>query len=325
MYKISVVVPVYNVEKYIERCALSLLEQTLSDIEIIFVDDCSTDNSIQVLNKMLVCFPDSLINVKIVRHIQNLGLAAARITGVRVAQGEYVAFCDSDDWVDKDIYNFLYTAIQTNDVDMVYSNYIVEFKKKHFISNLPEIESIEQYRMSLLYGTLPSFSCIRLYRKSILMNNLSVLYKPGIDMWEDARMNILLTPYLKSITYVSFAGYHYNQCNENAYTHLWSEKSRNNVMEVVDDVTNAIGVESKYVLPLCFFRLNAFHSILSHSTLLQMKNIKWKYMSDLSYIWKHPNMPFTNKLILFLFKCHFFYATVAFMKFKQIIRKTILR
>lgn len=325
MYKISVIIPIYKVEKYIERSALSLLEQTLSDIEIIFVNDCSPDNSMQVLNRMLVRYPASLVNVKIIHHTQNLGSAAARITGIKAAQSEYVAFCDSDDWVDKKLYDFLYAAVQANDADMVYSNYVVEFKKKHFTSNLPKIEDVEQYRMSLLYGTLPCFSWIRLYRKSVLVDNLPSLYKLGVDMWEDARMNILLAPYLKSVAYVSFAGYHYNQCNENAYTHLWSEKSRNNVMEVVVDITHAIGIQRRYVLPLRFFRLNALYSILSHSTLSQMKKNKWEYMSDLSYVWKHPNMPFTNKLVLFLFKSHFFHAVVSLMTFKRIIRKMILR
>ena len=85
------------------------------------------------------------------------------------------------------MYAYLYSGALASGADMVYSNYVVEFEKKHLISNLPRIEDIVQYRMSLLYGTLPSFSCIRLYKRSIFMDNLHLLYKPGVNMWEDAR------------------------------------------------------------------------------------------------------------------------------------------
>lgn len=325
MYRVSVIIPIYKVEKYIERCAISLLEQTLPDIEIIFVDDCSPDDSIRLLDNVLLQYPDMLSNIKIIHHEVNSGSAVARITGIKAAEGEYIAFCDSDDWVDKEMYAYLYSGAQASGADMVYSNYVVEFEKKHLVSNLPRIEDIAQYRMSLLYGTLPSFSWIRLYKRSIFMDNLHLLYKPGVNMWEDARMNILLAPYLKCVAYVPFAGYHYNQCNENAYTHLWSEKSRSNVAEVVADVTNGIGSQADYTLPLCFFRLNALYSIFSHSTLLQIKQFEWEYMQDIPHIWKHPNMSFANKLYLFLLGHRFFYIATAWMKLKRNIRKMILK
>lgn len=93
---VSVIVPVYNVAPYIERCAKSLFEQTLKDIEIIFVDDCSSDNSIELVKNLASNYPDRLAQIKYVRHERNRGLAQARKTGLDIATGEYVAHCDSD-------------------------------------------------------------------------------------------------------------------------------------------------------------------------------------------------------------------------------------
>ena len=92
---ISIIVPVYNVSRYIERCARSLFEQSLNDIEYIFVDDCSPDNSIEILHQILSDYPSRMAQVKIISHEKNRGVAAARNTGLKLASGEFIAQCDS--------------------------------------------------------------------------------------------------------------------------------------------------------------------------------------------------------------------------------------
>ena len=99
MPKVSVIVPVYGVEKYIERCARSLFEQTLDDMEFIFVDDCTKDESIEVLKRVIDLYPVRKDQVKIIHHAVNKGLSRARETGVNAATGDYIGHCDSDDWV----------------------------------------------------------------------------------------------------------------------------------------------------------------------------------------------------------------------------------
>lgn len=118
MPKVSVIIPVYGVEKYIERCARSLFEQTLDDIEYIFVDDCSPDKSIDILNEVKADYPTKISNIKIIHHKKNEGLPIARQSGWKVATGEYIANCDSDDWIDSDLYERMYkTAVgQTADI-----------------------------------------------------------------------------------------------------------------------------------------------------------------------------------------------------------------
>ena len=117
--KVSVIIPVYNVEKYIERCARSLFGQTLDDIEYIFIDDCSTDNSIFIMQNILEEYPKRKNSVKIIRHSVNKGVGQTRQDGIDVASGQYLIHCDPDDWVDASIYQKLYSEAILKSAEMV--------------------------------------------------------------------------------------------------------------------------------------------------------------------------------------------------------------
>ena len=123
MAKISVVVPVYNVEAYLERCLDSLINQTLSDIEIICVNDGSTDSSPEKLEE----FAKKDSRIKIINQ-ENGGLSAARNTGIEAATGEYIGFVDSDDYVDLDFYEKLYNAATSHNADISCTSII---RKRH--------------------------------------------------------------------------------------------------------------------------------------------------------------------------------------------------
>lgn len=118
MPKVTVIVPVYNVEKYLDKCMESLLLQTLKDIEIIMVDDGSPDNC----PKMCDEWAKKDERIKVV-HKKNAGLGMACNSGLEVAKGDYIAFCDSDDWVDSDAYQSLYQAAVNNNADVVMTSF----------------------------------------------------------------------------------------------------------------------------------------------------------------------------------------------------------
>lgn len=123
MPKVSIIVPVYRVEKYIERCARSLFEQTMEDIEYLFIDDCTPDKSIEVLNRVLEEYPHRKKRVVIHRMEKNSGQAAVRKWGMLNATGDYVIHCDSDDWVDVTMYEKMYNKAIEEDADMVVCDY----------------------------------------------------------------------------------------------------------------------------------------------------------------------------------------------------------
>lgn len=123
MPQLGVIVPIFGVEKYIERCARSLFAQTMSDIEFIFVNDCTQDSSMTILKRIIDDFPNR--NVKIINHERNLGLPAARRTGIENAKGEYILHCDSDDWLESNCCELAYETAKKTDADVVvYKNWI---------------------------------------------------------------------------------------------------------------------------------------------------------------------------------------------------------
>ena len=169
---VSLLVPVYGVEKYIRKCAVTLFEQTYKDIEYVFVDDCTLDNSIGVLKDVLKNYPERN-NVKIIRHDRNRGLAAARKTALLAATGDYVIHVDSDDWVSVDMVAKLVEQARKSNADLVDCNY-------YHTNNGSAVKSFKHYEGSTeTYIKLMVSSTVlvdnriwgRLMRRSLLIDN----------------------------------------------------------------------------------------------------------------------------------------------------------
>lgn len=128
MTKVSIIVPVYNVVDYLSDCLESLVKQTLDDIEIICVNDGSTDSSLIVLEK----YEKQYDFIKIINQ-RNKGLASARNVGIAAAKGEYLGFVDSDDWIDMEFYEKLYEAARRHNTDIAAAKY---YKKKRTFSKV---------------------------------------------------------------------------------------------------------------------------------------------------------------------------------------------
>ena len=126
MPKVSVIVPVYNVGKYIDKCLKSLVEQTLSDIEIIIVNDGSTDDSKKVIDNYIERYPEKIVYLE----KKNGGLSDARNYGIPYAKGEYIAFLDSDDYVELDMYEKMYETAKKENSDMVECDFYWEYPNK---------------------------------------------------------------------------------------------------------------------------------------------------------------------------------------------------
>lgn len=127
--KVSVFLPIYGVEKYIEKCIRSLFVQTLDEMEFIFVDDCTPDKSCDILYKLVEEYSQTIKekrwSVILEHHKRNEGLAAARKTGIELSKGKYLIPCDSDDWVDPKMYEELYTKAISQNADLIFCDYFV--------------------------------------------------------------------------------------------------------------------------------------------------------------------------------------------------------
>ena len=222
--KISVIVPVYNVDKFLDRCLISITRQTLKDLEIILVDDGSPDNSPQMCEEWAK--KDNRIRVI---HKENGGLGFARNSGMEIATGEFIAFVDSDDYIEFDMYEKLYQEAEESDSDIVYSgfNYIASNGQKTvFTENEKTVywEGPQQVRGFALdmMASGPYEKATRkyemsvwraIYKRDILVRNNIIFHSERDVLSEDIVFDEELFHHVNKIAHIPFAFYNYCQNN----------------------------------------------------------------------------------------------------------------
>lgn len=247
MPKVSVIIPVFNVEKCIEKCARSLFEQTLEDIEYVFVDDCSPDNSIAVLKRVIDDYPERKPCVRIIPHEQNKGLPKTRHTGLDSATGEYIAFCDSDDWVDASIYEKLVAKAAAENADIVFSDYWNVWPSAD--EYITTIRTRKPVLGEVIARNIPVSLCCRIFKRTLFHNE--IVY-PKCNMGEDFALLVQLVYYARKISYVQEGLYYYYQ-NPQSTTHVRSKEAVlamfNGVIDnanIIIDFLKSKGLESEY-------------------------------------------------------------------------------
>jgi glycosyltransferase involved in cell wall biosynthesis len=228
--KVSIVVPMYNVEKYVGFCLDSLLAQSLEDIEIIVVDDGSPDSSGAIAEE----YSRRDHRVRVV-HRENGGLGPARNTGIECATGEYIGFVDSDDWVDERMFFDLYRVASERGADIVrgghevWSNGKLIARKPHPLAGkaLQGRDEIEPFRM-LLYGRMPEDSeslslpvevWTSIYKRNLVQDS-DVRFRDILS--EDTFFNISVCKYAQRITYIGECGYRYRKDRQPSITNSFN-------------------------------------------------------------------------------------------------------
>lgn len=206
MPKVSVVVPVYKVEPFIEKCARSLFEQTLDDIEYVFVDDCSPDRSMEKLRLLMNDYPERFDQVKLVRTDTNSGQAMVRRLGISYCTGDYVIHCDSDDWVDPGMYLEMYHKAESEKLDLVICDMLFIEGENQYVSKQYYDKSHDLIR-DLFLCIIKGSTCNKMIKRTLLHNEKFVY--PEHDMCEDTVYSAQYGIYAKSIGYIPKAFYHY--------------------------------------------------------------------------------------------------------------------
>ena len=229
--KVSIIVPIYNVEKYIERCLISLINQTLKDIEIIIINDQTPDNSMEICKE----YAKRDKRIKIIENKKNIGLGLTRNKGIKIATGDYVAFIDSDDFVDNNFYEMLYKKIKVTNTDACFARFIKCYNEKIYLKNYsyPKIDSDspilkkEEAIIKLLESNsnnehyINSSVCKSLYKRSII-NKYNIKYSNEKEfLAEDILFNLDYLKYCKSISICKNTNYYYCY-NINSLTHRYS-------------------------------------------------------------------------------------------------------
>lgn len=238
--KVSILVPVFKVEKYIQKCAESLFNQSYRDLEYVFVDDCSPDQSIDFLNKVINRYPEREGDVRIIKHKKNRGLAAARNTALNSCTGECVMFVDSDDTLEKTaVEECIAKYNEGNEVVVFGMNYQYEGgrKKKRIVPLINKDLSI--YLQDILFRNVAVNVCGSLIKRSLFAEN-NIKFIEGIDYGEDYVTFPRIISCAKSIGDLTQKYlYNYTQTNESAYTSKsLGEKQVNSIIKALEILDN---------------------------------------------------------------------------------------
>lgn len=306
MPKVSVIVPIYKAERYIEQCLRGLFGQTMEDMEFIFIDDCSPDHSIDVLKNIMADYPDRINQVKIISLEQNVGVAKARELGLKAMTGDYFIYCDSDDYVDLNAFETMYQTAQNDGADVVvcdvqYENEVEQMiqcgirstQKHHFISDI-------------LSYKVPGALWNKLFSKKLSQDLIFSRYGFG----EDLVMTVQMAYCASTISHLPYAYYHYRE-NSESITHALSVESR---------VGKFVAMRYNINLLRRFFsdcRCNRYTVALYHCEYFAKRNLIYKDVSSnfkVWWLWLHsfPRLTFHLKDISIPTKERFFFYLTYF-------------
>ncbi len=220
---VSVLVTTYCEERYIERCVRSLFNQTYKNLEYIFVDDCSIDNSVGELERVIKDYPEKEKSIKIIHHECNRGLAAARNTAFDNAKGEFVCVVDADDWMEYDgIERLMNEQIATN-ADVVWGKALMHTEEGEIVLSEPEYKDVEDWRMCYFRFTrgLTMVNWRRIIRRELL-ERYHIRHEEGLHIGDDKQLMPIIAYYADSFSAIEDVVYHYEKRNSNSYTNQTS-------------------------------------------------------------------------------------------------------
>ena len=235
--KVSIITPIYGVEKYIEKCAESLFSQTYEDCEFIFVNDCTKDNSVALLKEVMQKYSYRIENVKIISHSSNQGLACARNTGVRFATGEFVMHVDSDDTIESNAVELCVKKAIENNSDAVIFGMRHIRKTGDIVEHVCVPNKHQDYIKQLITRKALVCMCGGLYRRSLYTDN-NVWAIPGLNMGEDYSTKPRLLYYAKNVVALDLPLYNYNHLNESSYTKSFNTNSIDNLQKAIEVLTS---------------------------------------------------------------------------------------
>ncbi|WP_157142682.1 glycosyltransferase family 2 protein [Brachyspira pilosicoli] len=240
MIKVSVIIPVYNVEEYLKECLYSVINQTLKEIEIICIDDCSTDSSYSILEE----YAKKDSRIVLIKNKENMGVGYNRNIGIKEAKGEYIGFIDSDDYISEDYYKNLYNTAKKYNSDVVntlniYKHVDNKINKFYYSFNETEFQStvcLEDIENTLSCKAIAPYSVNKLYRLSFLSDINLQFITEKLGAAEDSNFTIKLMLNNPSISFNNKSIYYYRYTKSS----LTNTISRNNILACISNMYDVI-------------------------------------------------------------------------------------
>jgi len=246
---VSIIVPVYNAADMLHICLASLEKQSYDYLELIFVNDCSRDNSLQVIEgfKKVVDHRDKFV-VKVINHEVNQGVAAARNTGLNHATGDYIYYVDADDWLDENAIELIMEEAGRSGADIIGLDWYLAFSKKERLMRQPHFSAPAEAITQMLNGRMRWNLWLFLVKRSLYETH-RIRFIPQMNMGEDMMVMFKLFSLAESVSYLPCALYHYGQSNTTSLTKVYSDKHIQEVTENIKEIERffSTGVYAKHV------------------------------------------------------------------------------
>ena len=282
MYKVSVIVPIYNVEKYIKKCLNSLVNQTLQEIQIILVNDGSKDKSGEIAKEYAQMYKNKILYLE----KENGGLSDARNYGIPYAEGEYIAFIDSDDYIDENAYEEMYDKAKKENSDYVECDFIWEYPNKNKIDRYKEYTDLKE-----MFKNVRVVAWNKLIKRSLIEEH-KIEFPKGLR-YEDVEFFYKMVPYYNKVSFVKEPLIHYIQ-RSSSISNTQNERTKE-IFTIMDNVIkyykkNNLYEEYKTELEYTYARL-LLCSSLFRITKIEDAKIRKQLLNE---TWTRLNNEFPN-------------------------------
>lgn len=309
---ISCIVPVYNVEKYLRRCVDSILNQTFSDFELILVDDGSPDNSPTICDEYAK--KDSRVRVI---HKVNGGSAYARRIGTENARGNFLYFCDGDDWLENDLLESFYNTTISTNADIIGCDLVKEYGNYSKVVHIPLPENPLDALIGVIQGAIPGWLPVKFFKAS-LFNNQDCRWIDGINVCEDFLITVKLFYYAKKISYIPEVLYHYECSNTSSLTYSLSNEKIEQINTAYDEVCKFLEgkqLKNRFADELQYRKFCDINWISICSKKIN-KNYLLKFSDEKFFENKYMSLPY--KIFAFLCYKKLLFIPSIFIKLKRI-------
>lgn len=311
--KVSIIVPIYGVERYIERCAVSLFEQTYPNVEYVFVNDATQDKSIDILLEVMSRYPMRQKDVHIITHPKNRGISATRNTGLKAVQGDYIFYADSDDFMNLYAIEKLVQCAEESKADIVlFDTNVVEVNGVRYES--VQWRGKENYIKGLLQHTEKCAHWNKFYNAKFYLNT-GVLADERIRLADDYAVTPRVVHQAQNISVLHEPLYFYETTNQTSHVHQYSRaaiESQYVADGVLIDYFSHVADAAVYADVISVLPQRSMVSLLKNTGRDGWMQIREVYKDDLAY--SSRNMTIVNRIIFHLFKNQQYNLLSYFMK-----------
>lgn len=296
---ISIIIPIYNTETYLETCLQAAFEQTYSRLEFVFVNDCTPDQSMSLLDQVMGRYPHLKDSIKIVHHPTNQGLIRTRCTGAQAASGDYLLFIDSDDYLEKDAAAVLAQRAVETEADLIVFDFWIQFKHKAYPHPHRIGPDAQSYIRSMIRRECSPTMYSKLIRRTLYLEIIPELLQLKIQFGEDVYASVLLASGTQHITQVNRCLYHYVQYNygsicHNTGAHTLVEAAK--FVQTIGDYFHRFGTHT-YDNDLQVYKLKVKLDILLVRKSIQLKGIQEAFPEAMPFL-ASSGIGFMGQIIL---------------------------